>query len=315
MMEPTRWTVDGLPVFTDLERQGMRDFHAAYEDAYDAIAVDVRQVLERMPKMKALIDQVPPAQLEAQSKAGRLMMQQAIVDDVWGPVIATQRAQGAMYAAMAVPFRDWFDLVGAFQHAILPVLLRAYADDAARLQRSVIAMNRYLDIAMSEVADAYLAAKEKQIQQQQLAIHELSTPVLQISERMLLLPIIGVLDTHRARSLTDHLLAAIRRHRALVVVMDLTGVAAVDSRVANHLLQSVEAARLMGAQVIVSGLSADVATALVTLGVQLETLLTVADLQRGIEAGAQIVARRAQPADPASSSSSSSPSAAPGTTA
>jgi rsbT co-antagonist protein RsbR len=98
---------------------------------------------------------------------------------------------------------------------------------------------------------------------------------------MLLMPLIGVLDTMRARLLTQQLLRSIRHTRAKVVLIDITGVPAVDSKVANHLIQTVAAARLMGAQSVITGLSAEVAQALVVLGVNLRDLNTVGDLQEG----------------------------------
>lgn len=146
----------------------------------------------------------------------------------------------------------------------------------------------YLDIGV--IVDAMMIDREKTIRRQQEAIRELSTPVLQVRERLLILPIIGLLDSHRAKQLTDGLLQGIRRHRAKVVVMDLTGVAMVDSKVANHLIQTVAAARLMGATVIVTGLSADVAQSLVTLGVDLSRLNTIGDLQGGIDEAERILA-------------------------
>src|SRR5207245_2401345 len=82
---------------------------------------------------------------------------------------------------------------------------------------------------------------------------DLSTPVLQVRERLLILPIIGVIDPQRARQLTEQLLRGIRTTRAKVVVIDITGVAAMDATVANHLVQTVEASRLLGATVIVTG--------------------------------------------------------------
>src|SRR5580765_1900351 len=128
---------------------------------------------------------------------------------------------------------------------------------------------------ISLAVETYVHAREATMRKQQEAIRELSTPVLQIRERLLLLPIIGVIDTHRARLITDNLLRAIRANRAKVVVMDVTGVATIDSKVANHLLKTVMAARLMGASVIVTGLSSDVAQALVALGLDLGKLNTV----------------------------------------
>ena len=102
------------------------------------------------------------------------------------------------------------------------------------------------------------------------AIRELSTPVLQVRDRLLILPIIGVLDSPRARQLTEQLLGAIQANRAKVVVIDITGVATIDLTVANHLVQTVKASRLMGASAIITGLSSSIAQTLVDLGVDLE---------------------------------------------
>ena len=102
-------------------------------------------------------------------------------------------------------------------------------------------------------------------------------------ERLLILPIIGVLDGERARQLTEQLLAGIRTHRAKVVVIDITGVPEIDSTVANHLAQTVEASRLMGASVIITGLSPLIAQTLVTIGVDLSKMDTIGDLQGGLE--------------------------------
>jgi rsbT co-antagonist protein RsbR len=145
----------------------------------------------------------------------------------------------------------------------------------------------FFDIAI--IVDAMMADREQTIRQQQDAIRELSTPTLQIRDRLLILPIIGLLDTQRAKQLTDSLLHAVRAHRARVVVMDITGVATVDSKVANHLIQTVEAAALMGASVIVTGVSAEVAQSLVTLGIDLGRITTLGDLQGGLEEAERIL--------------------------
>ena len=122
------------------------------------------------------------------------------------------------------------------------------------------------------VAVGFVQERERIIRQQQEAIRELSTPVLQVRERLLILPIIGVLDSQRARQVTEQLLRGIRSNRAKVVVVDITGVPAVDSTVANHLVQTVEASRLMGASVIITGLSSEIAQTLVTIGVDLSKM-------------------------------------------
>src|SRR5260221_13791177 len=115
------------------------------------------------------------------------------------------------------------------------------------------------------VGVSFVQERERIIRQQQEAIRELSTPVLQVRERLLILPIIGVIDPQRARQLTEQLLRAIRTNRAKVVVIDITRVAAVDADVANNLVHTVQAARLLGATVIVTGLSPEIAQTLVTI--------------------------------------------------
>jgi PAS domain S-box-containing protein len=139
---------------------------------------------------------------------------------------------------------------------------------------------------------ARITERERIIQLQQQTIRELSTPVLQLRDRLLILPLIGMIDSQRAKQLTESLLHAVRANRAKVVVMDITGVAAVDSKVANHLIQTVAAARLMGAEVIITGLSADVAQALVALGVDLSRVNTIGDLQGGLEEAERLLGYR-----------------------
>lgn len=162
-------------------------------------------------------------------------------------------------------------------------LLDKYRNDMAQLTAALDVYEPIADGFLALVAMAFIREREKVVLQQQEAIRELSTPVLQVREGVLIMPIIGLIDSLRAKQLTTQLLCAIRANRAKAVVIDITGVPAVDSKVANHLLQTVAAARLMGARVIVTGLSPDVAQALVYIGVDLSRLRTVGDLQEGIE--------------------------------
>ena len=162
-------------------------------------------------------------------------------------------------------------------------LFTKYQDNVEKLNRILDSYEPAANRIANTVAVGFVEERERIIRQQQEAIRELSTPVLQVRERLLILPIIGVIDPQRARQLTEQLLRAIRANRAKVVVIDVTGVAAMDSGVANHLVQTVEASRLLGATVIVTGLSPEIAQTLVTIGVDLSEMTTVGDLQGGIE--------------------------------
>ena len=167
------------------------------------------------------------------------------------------------------------------------VLLRSLFEKS---QSSLALLSRMLDAfepaarrITVTVAAGFVHERERIIRQQQDAIRELSTPVLPVREGLLILPIVGVIDPQRARQLTQQLLRGIRANRAKVVVIDITGVPSINSTVANHLVMTVEAARLLGASAIVTGLSPEIAQTLVTIGVDLSKMNTVCDLREGIE--------------------------------
>jgi len=162
-------------------------------------------------------------------------------------------------------------------------LFAKYHTDSTLLSRVLDAYEPAANQIATTVAVGFVRERERVIREQQEAIRELSTPVLQVRERLLILPIIGLIDPHRARQLTEQLLRGIRANRAKVVVIDITGVAAMDANVANHLVLTVESARLLGARVIVTGLSPEIAQTLVNIGVDLGKMHTVGDLQGGIE--------------------------------
>ena len=162
-------------------------------------------------------------------------------------------------------------------------LFLKYHDDFDVLNRVLDAYEPAANRIANTVAVSFVEERERIIRQQQDAIRELSTPVLQVRERLLILPIIGVLDSQRATQLTDQLLRGIRLNRAKVVVIDITGVPDIDTTVANHIVETVDASGLMGASVIITGLSPEIARTLVTIGVDLNKMNTIGDLQGGIE--------------------------------
>ena len=171
-----------------------------------------------------------------------------------------------------------------------------YQENPDLLHRILDAYEPAANRIAATVAVSFVEERERVIREQQEAIRELSTPVLQVRDRLVVLPIIGMLDSQRARQLTEQLLGAIQSNRARVVVLDITGVATIDLTVANHLVQAVEAARLMGASAIITGISSNIAQTLVDLGVDLEQMRTVGDLQGGLEEAERLLGYRGEAA-------------------
>ena len=124
--------------------------------------------------------------------------------------------------------------------------------------------------------------QDEVIEAQKRAIQELATPIIPVMERIIVMPLIGSIDSMRARDVTRSLLAGIRVHRAKVVILDITGVPIVDSGVADHLNKTIQAARLKGARTIITGISDAVAETVVDLGIDWTGVETLSDLQTGL---------------------------------
>ena len=148
-----------------------------------------------------------------------------------------------------------------------------------------IKLQERLQVALQREQEATAAHEKVQqeiIEAQRQALQELSTPIIPVVDRILVMPLIGSIDTLRARDITRSLLAGIREHRARVVILDITGVPVVDSGVADYLNKTIQAARLKGARTIVTGISDAVAETIVDLGIDWSGIETLSDLQSGL---------------------------------
>jgi rsbT co-antagonist protein RsbR len=120
------------------------------------------------------------------------------------------------------------------------------------------------------------------IEAQQRAIQELSTPVIPVMDRIIVMPLVGSIDSMRAKDIMRTLLQGIREHKAKIVILDITGVPIMDSGVANHLNKTIQAARLKGAHTIVTGVSDAVAETIIDLGIDWDQVETLGELQTGL---------------------------------
>ncbi|HBY93405.1 MAG TPA: anti-anti-sigma factor [Chloroflexi bacterium] len=173
--------------------------------------------------------------------------------------------------------------VFSLKEVLLPYLEQALADDPQELAHQLFALNRLLDAFGLLTFETYVEGREALIREQSQAILELSTPVVQLWEGILVLPIIGSIDTARTQQIMENLLNRIVETGSSIVIVDITGVPAVDTAVAKHLLQTVSAARLVGAETVIVGISAHVAQTLVHLGVELSEVITRTGLAKGLE--------------------------------
>ena len=182
-------------------------------------------------------------------------------------------------------YRQYLDL-------LLTALERELGSDAATVHESFASIQKIVFFDMSLAIDTYIAANLDALGRHQAAIRELSTPVIRVHDRILLLPLVGAIDSHRAHQVMESVLLNIVEAQAKCMIIDIAGVPVVDTRVADHLLKTTAAVRLLGAQTILTGITAQVARTMVQLGVDISTMHTVSRLSDGIELALGLVGKK-----------------------
>lgn len=263
---------------TSAELNALREFWQVCEPRYEELVADIESDAREHPEAGTLLGGAEPEDVQQT----RELLTSAIMDGDWSPYLAGMGAFGVRYAEAGLDFTAWFAAGRALRSRLIPLMVEALSDDAERLAEAVRGVSILIDLVMFAVGRTYIGAKERIITEQQAVLRELSTPVLELRPGLLLVPLVGLIDSERALLLTQQLLEGIAAARAKAVVLDITGVPAVDSAVANHLMQTVQATRLMGAHTLISGLSAENAQTLVRLGLDLGPLNTVGTLADGV---------------------------------
>jgi rsbT co-antagonist protein RsbR len=214
-----------------------------------------------------------------------------LTDGDYGVRYAEERLKiGSVHERINLVTKWYLGGYALYLRSVIRRILDEHPNDRARALEFVTSLIKVIFFDVGLAIDTYIAQREKIIRAQQEEIRELSTPVLRLKDRLLVVPIVGMIDSQRAYQLTEHVLRAIRQHRAKVVVFDITGVPTVDSAVANHLIQTVQAARLLGARSVMTGVSPEIAQTLVRIGIDAMKLNAVGDLQEGISEAERILA-------------------------
>ncbi len=212
------------------------------------------------------------------------------------PLIIGDRVLGVMgiqsFSHIAYNQRD-FDLLTAIASPVAIALQNAQLYET--VQQAYAEVEKQVEERTAELQRE--TAQRERLQQevidaQKLALQELSTPIIPLMERIIVIPLIGSIDNERARDITRALLAGIREQRAKIVILDITGVSIVDSGVVNHLNKTIHAARLKGAHAIVTGITDAVAESIVDLGIDWSEVTTLSDLQTGLRTALATMGQR-----------------------
>jgi anti-anti-sigma factor len=218
--------------------------------------------------VSGLLDSAADHSADAARSLGQTFGQQGL------GILALLEAQAVAIAAAG----------GRFGGAAQP--LRVVSDYFSQLIASfVLTEQTEIERQRAEMERAYMrTVAEQRAEQEQLrsTIRELSTPIIPVYAGILVLPLVGTIDSRRAAEVTERLLEAIAVEHAETVIIDITGVSMIDTSTANHLLMTTRAAGLLGSHVVLVGMGPEVAQTIVQLGIELQGLTTLANLQAGI---------------------------------
>lgn len=168
----------------------------------------------------------------------------------------------------------------SIKDAILPTILTEYKTE--QLSEVLGTINRLVDSLGLFTFDSYMSAREKVIVDQQKALLDVSAPVVKVWNKVLMVPLIGLLDSSRTQLVMETLLDSIEKTQSKIAILDISGIPAVDSLVARHLITTVSAVRLMGAECIITGINSRTSQTMVQIGIDLSGIITKTTMADGL---------------------------------
>jgi len=219
--------------------------------------------------------------------------------EAWGPARAFLADLSRTRARQGFSPSETASFVFALKRPLFAMLRTEFADDAAQLGEEIWNATELLDQLGLLTMEEYQRGREEVIRRQQQEMLELSTPVVTLWDGVLALPMIGTLDSARTQIVMETLLQRIVETGAGIAIIDITGVPTVDTMTAQHLLKTVTATRLMGAECIISGIRPQIAQTIVHLGVDLGDVTTKATLADAFRVALSRTGRRVTGAVPA----------------
>jgi len=209
--------------------------------------------------------------------------------DEWSPVIEILGGIAITRARQGFSPRETGNFVFSLKEALLQILQDEIKNDPETLFLECQKINRIMDNLSIVTFETFIKGREEVILRQTDEITEISTPVIRVWDGILALPIIGTLDSSRTQVVMENLLQEIVETGSSIAILDISGVPAVDSLVAQHLIKTVSATRLMGAECIISGIRPEIAQTVVHLGIDLSNIITKATLASALSYAFQVM--------------------------
>lgn len=266
--------------FTDEDVQLLRELRPIAEAYADEVVEGLYRQFLRFEETKAFFpDEATLNRVKTLQKAYFLGLTQGDYGEAY---LANRLHIGRVHQRIGLLPRWYMGAYSIYMQLVFPRVMAAFRSDVEKAQRAFLALLKLMMLDMDLALATYIAAREEVIARQAQEILEISTPVMQVWEGVVAAPLIGTLDTQRTQQLMEQLLHRIVETRSSVALVDITGVPAIDTKTAQHLIETITAARLLGADVVLTGVRPAIAQTLVHLGIDLAGVITRSSLAAGL---------------------------------
>ncbi|HBL10776.1 MAG TPA: anti-anti-sigma factor [Cyanobacteria bacterium UBA11162] len=227
-----------------------------------------------------------PKLLKHTQKMQHIYWQKFLAADINDEYVQHRRMIGETHARIGLSMTMFFAGMTIF-HNLVSEIIQEKSSNSKEKVATTDSVAKVLHLDTGIVCEVYTIMSNETISAQSKSLMEMSTPVTQIWDNILLLPLVGIVDSKRALDIRNAVLSAISRSRARVFILDISGVAVVDTAVANHLIKIAKATRLMGCESTLSGISPSIAETMIELGIDIGALRTTATMMDALEAAFQ----------------------------
>jgi rsbT co-antagonist protein RsbR len=266
--------------FTDDDVQLLRDLRPICEPYADTVVEELYRQFFRFEETRAFLpDEATLNHVKALQKQYFLGLMHGDYGEAY---LANRLHIGRVHQQIGLSPRWYMGAYSIYTQRMFPQIMAGFGADLAKAQRAFLALLKIIMLDKELAITTYIASSEEVIVRQSREILEISTPVVQVWEGVIVAPLIGMLDTQRAQQFMERLLDRVVETRSSIALVDITGVPMVDTRTAQHLLETISAVRLLGAQVVLTGVRPTIAQTLVHLGIDLEGVVTRASLEAGL---------------------------------
>ncbi|TFE01974.1 STAS domain-containing protein [Jeotgalibacillus salarius] len=223
--------------------------------------------------------------------------------DFFDIILLNLKDKGREYKVKLVNFSDKVVRLGwpvalvmkglrEFVHTVQENLVQYGSIDKEREGDYLELLDKWMTPISNEIVQTYAETWEKTVSLQKMALQELSAPLIPVVDQISVMPLVGTIDTERARLVMENLLDGVVNHRSEVVLIDITGVPVVDTMVAHHIIQAAEAVHLVGAKCMLVGIRPEIAQTIVNLGIDLDRFITTSTMKKGVELALEMTGRK-----------------------